>query len=355
MDAFILNCRPFNPIHLGKSTLESTDVLIHSDTLYSALVHNHVKLFGPEDLPSFHAQFEQGHCRISSAFPCLENQDGNRVFLLPRPENLLDGTGQLEGLDHKALKKVAFISTGLWSMPSEALDMNACFLLGSSMLISKAEAELLGLTSYRKHLHRLNLIGKSSRPKVHARKPNDDNAYFVLTTTDPQRQYLSKSAEGKWIQAHYYFLLDRQEDLHPDRVNACINLLADQGIGGERSSGCGSFLEVVRVQNWAEQHLPKPPNPTFHVGLSMHIPESATAFQNCLRYQLFLRGGNAIRSKATEEEEGYPGFERKQVRMIGEGAVYERYGFTGKIANLRTKADSGHPIWRNGILFTLPY
>ncbi|MEM7038167.1 MAG: hypothetical protein AAF570_14380, partial [Bacteroidota bacterium] len=95
-------------------------------------------------------------------------------------------------------------------------------------------------------------------------------------------------------------------------------------------------------------------DPTSEVSISLGLPKSVDEFRRCEYYQLVTRGGNAIRKA---ENDRINEFERKQVRMLAEGAVLTLSSqteteTTGRIADLKPQ-DAVMPLWRNGIFFTL--
>ncbi|MEM7038404.1 MAG: hypothetical protein AAF570_15575, partial [Bacteroidota bacterium] len=199
--AIILRCKPHNPIHLGASSLDDSDLVIHSDTHFSAIINNYVKMFGTDGLAELKTLFDGGKVRISSAFPCLERmglQGGKaipdpqkRVFTLPRPENFALFP-PVESDDHKAMKKVAFISENLWENYRNTDIWKSSAMVGGLMVLSEKECRKLGLPRQRDRLRNLHFLRKSSRPKVNVRKRNDSDAYFVLTTAEPQRIVLDQ-------------------------------------------------------------------------------------------------------------------------------------------------------------------
>ena len=76
-----------NGIHVGaNNSLESTELGIHSDTFYSALYSEYMKIYGDDEMLKVS---ENGEFRVSDLFPFKEIKK-ETVFYLPKPYVSID-------------------------------------------------------------------------------------------------------------------------------------------------------------------------------------------------------------------------------------------------------------------------
>src|SRR5829696_2567571 len=107
--ALVAKLRMRAPLHVGSSTLgeENTHDYVPSDTLFSALCHAYLELYGREALEGLLARFdEEPPFLISSAFPFFEDT----LFTpFPRIAPGLQFEGEERGAK-KRLKEVPWLS-----------------------------------------------------------------------------------------------------------------------------------------------------------------------------------------------------------------------------------------------------
>ena len=68
---YIVKLEPESPFHIGKAGvgLEETSVIVHSDTIFSALCNMYTLLYGRDELEAMLTEFEeQPPFLVSSAF-----------------------------------------------------------------------------------------------------------------------------------------------------------------------------------------------------------------------------------------------------------------------------------------------
>jgi CRISPR-associated protein Csm4 len=141
---------------------------------------------------------------------------------------------------------------------------------------------------------------------------------------------------------HFYFLLDI-ENLTTDEtklLNQVLYLLPYEGIGGERTTGCGLFLGFVK-QAFNLQVIDN----QYFVSISLVNPNHNEEFQAFKNYQIVTRGGRQIGQSG--------GQILKKVNMIAEGAVVAQ-AIRGRIVSI-APAGLKTPYLRNGIAMTLPF
>ena len=349
MEVTILRCRPNNPFHLGKTSLENSEDIIHSDTLFSAIINTYNQVY-PGDVENLVEAFKKGEIRISSAFHCLEYAPDKYFFFLPKPVNYQYVTGE----NIKKIKKIRFFSAGIWKNPPrpEALLDGEIGILGENYLLTEPELYQIGLhpdmLKANEFLKDQKLVREEIYPKVRVHASTQENVFYHQVHIQLQELHTQEGEDDPHPrkQTHFYFLLDTtQESPLIERFRQIIRLLADEGIGGERSVGCGTFLSVV-FKSAKEMGFPEKDKTSTQCGLSLTIPLEKEDFDQIKSYQLVLRGGGSLGKRGVAENH------RKQVRMVAEGALFN-CEIKGEFPNL---APENFPqVLRNGQAFSLPF
>ena len=91
-----------NGIHIGTGNLSSTEKVIHSDTLFSAMCIEALNMGGEEELNRFVQMAKDNQLRISDAMPYI----GDTMYL-PKPMIRIEGTDKDSALK-KEFKKVVW-------------------------------------------------------------------------------------------------------------------------------------------------------------------------------------------------------------------------------------------------------
>jgi CRISPR-associated protein Csm4 len=285
------------PLHIGEQGLgmEEADTIIHSDTLYSAIHHTWLKFeLVNSPLP----------ITISSAYPFVDH-----TYYLPKPGLEPPGFDNTEIRESyaKSVKSTAFLSHNTFKkwISREAVDYTGM----------EAESQLLA-----KH------ISNTVRPRVKIDRINSQTAlYFVGEVT---------FTRGR---AGLYFIVRCMEDVYK-KLQVVMRVLADEGLGGERSSGYGRF-DVQFMENFM---IPEVNNGSKYVSISLYYPASEKEFKGAMEsYQLYRRGG-----WTTGEDVNYP---HKRVTMFSEGSVFNKK-VTGTVIDV-SPAGVKHPVYRYGKAF----
>jgi CRISPR type III-A-associated RAMP protein Csm4 len=333
MEAVILKCRPGSRFHLGLSamrqneTLTDTAEIIHSDVLFGAFINAVVQRF-PDDIQKWKVHFENGNIRFSSAFYCVEHK-GNFIYLLPKPVSLngynMNEHKEME-IAHKQLKKVRFISKGVWEkqlLPGDWFaDKGLCFLPENRAVFLKED--------FGGNTPKFKLSEKADMQKVKVRKESEDGNLYTQT------DLVVMGNEEATV--HWYFLW-KNEGLSEEEKNnaqALITQMAEMGIGGERSTGCGHIEKVVFDSGFAiKQNV----TGDLFASLSLIIPRE-TEKEHLLAYQVLQRGGMYYA----------PCKRIKMVNALAEGTVLNKQ-ISGQIVDLST-VEKKH--WRCGMSFSIP-
>lgn len=276
MSTIILKCHPGSRFHLGQSSmrqnesLTDSDELIHSDLLFSAFIHA-ASILGVDKPEIWKDIINTQRLKFSSAFYCLEPEDGKFIYLLPKPISL----NTLPTEDHKKLKKIQFISLGVWNkglLPQDWFATNGnCFQPNSQVVVLKDELNNRTFDLYK----------KIDTQKVKVRTTSDTGNLY--TQTD-----LSIMGYAD-MPIHWYFGLEDVQLTEVEKIEckSIIELMGSLGIGGERSSGCGQIDSIVWENDLKINAIDKT---TQYMSLSLAAP-TAEEIQPFLAYQTISRGG----------------------------------------------------------------
>lgn len=324
MQAIILKSNPGTRFRFGEALGAYTEELhnaqkttsdyLHSDTLWSALV-NSWALACPDSLENFLSACNNGQFKISSAFYCVQFIE-NKVFFLPKPATL----NLFKTDDPKKLKRIKFISKGIWEqgvLPNEWFDKSKCTLLQNKTIVAlKTEVP-----------KQINLYQKVTNHKNRARDvSNREDAFYYETDL-----FLLSNED---YNTSWYFFIENNlpEELSSDFRNA-MQTLIHFGIGGERSSGCGSLTNFVKV-NYALDIKDYKCQAT----VSLVAPEKNALTVNSF-YQVIKRGGRFL-----EKGKSLP-----MIQMLLEGAVFDSE-IKGRILKLNEQP----PVLRYGLNLSIP-
>ena len=298
--------KPRGPFHVGEreGMREGSGVFIHSDTLFSALCHSYLLLYGKEELERFLAA-ENGAdppLVLSSAFPYW-----NGKYYFPVPRNFTSRD--------KEAKKLRFIEQSAF----EALLVEP---LPDDKLIS------FGLPP--------GVIETDDVPKVTVSRTggsaSDESGFYHVGMTF-------------YKDASLYFLARYGTDESRRRVEAAMRLMCDEGIGGYRTVGKGQFEQPDFSQGVS---IDEPESPSADLMLSLYYPKE-TESQGLPDgfYDLVPRRGYVF-SPTTRS------LRRKDVSVFSEGSVFPGNGRTGKLVDVTPDGFNDHSVYRCGLAFTVP-
>lgn len=280
-----------SPLHIGKEGLgmEDSSVMLHSDTLYSAIYSAWTELFQIEgELP----------IRSSSAYPYVKD-----IYFFPKPGLPAPGFEDAEKRDSyaKDVKKAAFVD----------FDTFQYWINGETIDFERMKEKNNLLKSF---------VVSTVRPRITLdRITHDSSPYFIGEV------HFDRSAD-----CGLYFVVDTDPD-NWDKLNRVMVYLGESGIGGERSSGYGKFTPFFLD----DFKLPSVVDGGRHLTLSLILPRDKEEATKAISYRLLRRSGW---SKNTPH---------KQVHMFAEGSVFST-PVEGKTAIV---ADVGHPVYRYGRSF----
>jgi len=291
--------------------LESTNFIFHSDTIFSGLANQWVKLpkkgWKISPLPSLDEIVNRLNSntppfRLSSAFP-FKGED----YYLPTPLGLSSRfVDDFKDIPYLELDEfLDFINQG--KIPEYPFSPDEILLTYLTPRVS------------------LDRISQMS------------NIFF--------------SAGVKFKQGGLYFILEiNNEDLDKP-LETCLELLAEAGLGGERTVGYGQFeFEQRNITNdyrWEElwKHKENKERLTYY-SLSLICPrEEETKF--ALAYEIIPRKGWVYSDFG-------PTLKRRTSKMFKEGSLFSQ-PVKGKVIDVRPRYyQKIHAVYRYGLALTLP-
>lgn len=254
-------------IKVGEGRLDRVSTTIHSDTLFSAIVNCYVKLFGEDNLDDFINKLF-----ISSLFYGIRvvNKD---ILFLPKPVleiRVKEDAKMIKRLEWISIEAFKEITSSFYT-GAVYIDMERFNFLNTKFLISKKE-------EFRKSSETLNFIDSSLEPKVSLEREHNTSRYLYF-----QEELEIKSValkDGTRVSPFLYFIVREP----CEELFYTLNLLVEEGIGGERAFGKGVFAF------WEKDSIEISEEGNYGVLLSMATPRKEEV-NNILYYGLIKRDG----------------------------------------------------------------
>lgn len=312
------------PVHFGNekvgTSLENTNIICHSDTLFSAMCQEILKLFDEVVLLDFVDMVEDGGLLFSSLLP----YNGNNLFL-PKPCLLLERKSNQEDVNSssikkKKMKKLDYISINDFSKYIDSLKTGCDF-------------------DYDEDLYTVCKTDTTAKVSLNTDSDNN-NIYYVGST------YFKDDCG-------LYVLVAYDKDEHIELFKKVLTSLGYSGIGGKRSSGYGKF-EIIdemypdKTSNITEERLIfelLENKGDYYESLSLLSPTEDELDGNNFEkayYKLISRNGFVYSTTYTDENTLV---KRKSLSMFKEGSCFP-FEIKGEIKDV---SDNGkHPVYKNG-------
>ncbi len=346
MKAVKMICPTSGRFHFGlvgldeNSSLYQTSEIIHSDTLFSAIVNIYAQAFGESTTDELVNAFKAGEISISSAYYCLDRnsivdkkapsgeatqqiETQQTIYFLPKPVSLDLFIDDIEAV--KQLGKVAFISKMVWEkgiLPNDKTGrkqdwLNECRIIAGKFLIHKTELQAEVVKSIKK------IYTLEAAPKIadHSRR-KQNNIYFqtdlLLQSTPINKQ--------QFIQPHFYFLFETSwQEESENYKRFCFtfeHLLPDTGIGGSISTGSGQIL-TCQIQDFAMANS----SSKHFASMSLIAPQVEDA-PHIHFAKTIIRGGRVLgnQEKAVANNKQQ---RLQKIRMLAEGAILSQPNIGG--------------------------
>lgn len=315
-----------NGIHIGTAsgnTLEETMISVYSDTFYSALFNEYMKIYNNDELYKIS---EAGNFLVSDLLPFKEKKDISTDFYLPKPfisiERKEIKKDDEEKIDRKKVKATNFI-------PADKLGEYFSFLKNGKNF------PVIDDNFGKKQLYTKNKVSLE----------NEDTKLYNIE--------IFKFNEKSGL----YFIVKLPEDEKWQEIfQNILDSLALTGIGGKKNSGFGDFtieedpmifdgLDFEKIESESDSFINKAlfsveKNFLILSSYSPKIEEIEKIKEDGNYYQLIKRSGFVNSSSYSEQAE-----KRKQVYMLSSGSVLS-FKPEGKILDLNLHGK--HSIYRIG-------
>ena len=315
-----------NGIHIGTAfgnTLEETMISVYSDTFYSALFNEYMKIYNNDELYKIS---ESGDFLLSDLLPFKEKEDMSTDFYLPKPfiniERKEIKKDDEEKIDRKKVKAINFI-------PADKLGEYFSFLKNGKNFPEIDD------NFGKKQLYTKNKVSLE----------NEDTKLYNIE--------IFKFNEKSGL----YFIVKLPKDEKWQRIfENILESLSLTGIGGKKNSGFGQFtikedamnfdgLDFEKFESESDAYINKAlySNEEKFLIISSYSPrieEIEKLKDGNNYYQLIKRSGFVNSSSYSEQAE-----KRKQVYMLSSGSVLN-FKPEGKILDLNLHGK--HSIYRMG-------
>ena len=316
-----------NGIHVGTAsgnTLEETMMSVYSDTFYSAIFNEYMKIYNDDELYKIS---ETGEFLISDLLPFKEKEDMSTDFYLPKPfisvqrNETTKEKNDEEVIDRKKVKATNFI-------PADKLGEYFSFLK-TGKNFPEIDDDF-----GKKELYTKNKVSLK----------NEDTKLYNIEVF----KFNEKSG--------LYFIIRLPENNEWQEIfENILESLSLTGIGGKRNSGFGQFIsedpmffdgeDFDAIESESDAYINKAlySEEEKYLSISSYSPkieeiEKIKESENY--YQLIKRSGFVNSSLYSEQSE-----KRKQVYMLSSGSVLS-FKPEGKILDLNLHGK--HSIYRMG-------
>lgn len=328
---FIYKLKPKATFHLGVAGvgIEATESIIHSDTLFSAIVsawchlgevddNGKIPILEPFIQPDGNTPFY-----LSSAFPYAGD-----MLLLPCP--------RIKLVEDKNTKKIEFISVeALQEVIQGRLDEKAV-IQGGQIMITCAEYKRLACDFAWKS-------NKEERLWKSGRKTRTPRVTIDRITSQTQIYFCGRVSFEQ--NCGLYFWVDVRDEKYKNHLDSAIDFLSDEGLGGERSIGHGQFTfhcEMAELPTFSNPN----PSQTKYLTLALYHPTEDEVCRDEIldgaAYKLMERGGWIYSPDGRSKR-------RKRIKMLREGALFNK-PIVGDIVSVEP-SDFPHPVYRYGLAF----
>ena len=309
MNWYIIKFNFISPLHIGSDEagigVENVQSMIHSDTIFSALV-NSASLMNNNYIDFL----LQGNFRISSAFPYKENH-----YFLPRPFYPFPSTF---GKCSKEVKKLEFL---------QEVDFQA-WIKGELN-----EKNITGAISRSQNIEEISTL--DIRPRNFIDRRTSDTIIYHCGGVVFQKN------------CGLYFVLETDNE-DKGRFQDILKALKKLGFGGERSIGYGQFsfeiIGAIDTEAGIWKNIKNNEGNSFSL-LSLCYPAENENI-DAKAYQTVLRKGWVFSTSSKKQ------MKRKTFRMFKEGSVFINQ-LKGKIVDVAPRGFKDHDVYRWGKAFSV--
>ncbi|NJO73517.1 MAG: type III-A CRISPR-associated RAMP protein Csm4 [Leptolyngbyaceae cyanobacterium RM1_406_9] len=330
-----------NPVHFGDLGIgmEASNERAYSDTLFSAWVSAYARLFGRDAVEQLLARFPQPEQSplLKSPF-CLSSTFiyHGEIYYLPHPLKNPKGYPEDDLAIAKEYKKLNYLPLKIWQRWYQGEGFTSA---------DRAELELKvkqPKTSGNLEAEHTFDYGKTFQtqriPKVSLDRTTRASNFYHVGFVQFQPE------------AGLYFLIHfpTADPVLETQLEAALNLLGEDGIGGEKSSGAGRFEATWQPldSHWKDVIHLSQPNAYSLISLLWQSPFSSDYLQGA-SYTLRERSGWIVSPVSGQQAR------RQAVQMFTEGSVFPQ-PMNGMLADVTPEKFKAHSIYRSGISLSLP-
>jgi CRISPR-associated protein Csm4 len=342
------------PAHFGELGIgmESTSERVHSDTLFSAWMSSYARLYTGEIDALLNRLRDESPpaIRISSTFIYRETDRGT-IYYLPRPLKFPVNYPECNDLEFfKTYKKLNYLPLTVWQ---RWYQRSGFTLADRDELIARTNGSKGGHLDDEGTFDYKQALKIENVPKIAVdRNTRATNLYH---TAFVHFEWSQNGSSIKSLSGLYFLLYFPQDNAElATRLENALELLGDEGLGGERSSGAGRFkVEWKDIPSEWQDVVEYTDTSTSHYLISLFWEDDVSQLQQLItdksRYEIQERGGWIIQSN----------IRRQMVRMFIEGSVFpvEPHGKLVNVTPSELRTSNGgyktHPIYRSGISLSL--
>ena len=325
---FIVRLQPRGPWRFGpqSGTRDRVDRIFHSDSLYSAVTHAMLQLGEMEEWIAATADAASPKVQFSSCFPF----QGNALYIVP-PASVWP-PAQSSKVRWKGARFIP-LSLVISLLGDQPLDEDRWVVDPTSECLLAIEKQTIPSGPFRVGIRTSAVVDRV------------ENGNIELHSTA-----CLEFGEGAGLWCLVAFADEDSRLRWAEPVRAAFRLLADSGMGGERSRGWGRS----ETPQFTEGSLPelvytvKPEAETAWWLLSLFSPavDDVVEWQRG-DYSTITRGGRVESPQAS-------GDEKQLLRMVQEGSVlFSAAQLKGAARNV-APADFPHPVYRAGFALAIP-
>jgi CRISPR-associated protein Csm4 len=330
-----------NPVHFGELGIgmEESSERAYSDTLFSAWVSSYARLFGrkavedlfdrfpqPERSPHLEAPF-----RLSSTFVYQ-----GETYYLPRPIEHPRGYPEEDLAFAKEYKELNYLPRAVWRRWYQEEGFKDSDR--AELELKVKQSKTFGKLEQAKTFDYSKAFKTQRTPKVSLDRTTRASNFYHVGFVQFQ------------FNAGLYFLIyfPSTDSVLESQLQAALNLLGEDGIGGEKSSGAGRFAATWHDLDESWIHLVQfsQPNAYSLISLLWEYPFPSECLQRA-SYALRERSGWIVSPVSGQQAR------RQAVQMFTEGSVFPQ-SINGMLANVTPEKFKAHPIYRSGISLSLP-
>ncbi|AIJ06328.1 CRISPR-associated protein, Csm4 [Methanocaldococcus bathoardescens] len=371
MKMVVLKPKINSKFHFGEGSLERNSQIFHSNSLFSAIVNNYVKLYGKENLERDIEKIK--NIRLSSLLYKIDD-----IYLIPKPEHpKFYKLKENSGIKPKDIKKIQFFSIKAYR---ELLDGELKWeegikhiidyrTINKKIVISKKEIKkikkIFNIKVNKLKNAKISLISRQIEQKIAMDRLKD-----ITLEKDDRGQLYNVEFMKLNENVEFYFLIDYnitkdgkkvkdEKELSDEdkkfikRLEASIKLIEDEGLGGKRSIGAGFFekVEIVDLpKDFAEilKDDSKYNNLEYKMLLGVGIPNKED-IKNIEYYKLIEIGGYIYSLEYLTKP-------KRNILALTEGSIVKN-NFIGWVEDLSptTPDKLNHKVYAHGKPILIPF